>query len=89
MGAANIGVVQDMYDCFGGNYILDGTDMDKHDSSGQAGAEIEVTDAMIEAGVLALASVCPMDDAFPVGGEEIAVAVVLRAALSAVLLTCE
>ena len=44
-------------------------------------SEIEVTPAMVEAGVVALARLCPMDDAFPVGGEEVAVEAVLKAAL--------
>ena len=46
-------------------------------------ADIEITDAMIAAGVRALASACPMDFAFPAGGEEIAVEAVLKAALAA------
>lgn len=48
--------------------------------SRQAGAEIEVTPAMVEAGVLALASLCPLDVAFPVGGEQDAVRAVILAA---------
>lgn len=43
--------------------------------------EIEITDEMIAAGVDALAVNCPMDDAFPIGGEEDAVLAVLEAAL--------
>lgn len=53
------------------------------DSNGQAGALTEPTPAMIEAGVEALKGACPMDLAFPVGGEETAVEAVLRAALLA------
>lgn len=50
--------------------------------AGQAGTdEIEVTPEMIEAGARALREQCPMDFAFPVGLEEIAVEAVLRAAL--------
>lgn len=38
-------------DAFSGNYILDVVRKMKDDSNGQAGVEIEVTDAMIKAGV--------------------------------------
>lgn len=41
----------------------------------------EVTPEMIEAGVAALLRLVPTDVAFPVGGEEEAVAAVLRAAI--------
>lgn len=51
------------------------------DSQGQAG--IEVTPAMIEAGVRALRLLCPVDLAFPVGGEDEAVRVVLEAGIAA------
>jgi hypothetical protein len=44
-------------------------------------AEIEVTKAMIRAGVAALAQLVPMDETFPIGMEEDAVEAVLRAAL--------
>ncbi len=43
--------------------------------------QIEVTDEMIRAGVEAFGHLCPMDIAFPVGGEEVAVEAALRAAL--------
>ena len=42
--------------------------------------EIEVTPQMIRAGVAALSLRCPLDVAFPVGGEEAAVEDVLLAA---------
>lgn len=45
--------------------------------------EIEITPEMIEAGVSGLSTACPLDVAFPVGGEEIAVEAVLRFALAA------
>ena len=43
---------------------------------------VEITPAMIEAGVRALARACPLDLAFPIGGEEGAVEDVLTAALA-------
>lgn len=43
--------------------------------------EIEITEDMIAAGVAALAKLCPLDVAFPVGGEGTAVAAVLLAGL--------
>ncbi len=51
-----------------------------YDSSRQAGAEI-VSPAMVDAGLMALARICPLDVAFPVGGERDAVEAVLQAAL--------
>ncbi len=42
-----------------------------------------ITPAMIEAGVAALARLCPVDVAFPAGGERDAVEAVLKAALQA------
>ncbi len=51
------------------------------DSQGQAG--IEVTPAMIEAGVRALRLLCPVDLAFPIGGEDEAVRAVLEAGIAA------
>lgn len=45
-------------------------------------ARIQVTAAMVAAGVHALSQRCPLDVAFPVGGEEIAVEEVLTAALA-------
>jgi len=53
--------------------------------SRQAGAEIEITPEMIEAGVSALVTHCPKDFAFPVGGEEDAVRAVLKAALQSAI----
>ena len=41
---------------------------------------IEITSAMVEAAVLALSELCPMDVAFPVGGEDEVVRAVLLAA---------
>lgn len=46
----------------------------------------EITPAMIEAGVHALSLRCPLDIAFPVGGEETAVEAVLSAALGRICL---
>ena len=55
---------------------LDKTPRDRPDATA-------ISPEMISAGVFALQSHCPSDLAFPVGGEEIAVEAVLRAALSA------
>lgn len=44
---------------------------------------IEITEAMIRAGVFALSGLCPLDIAFPIGLEDEAVEAVLRAALEA------
>jgi hypothetical protein len=41
---------------------------------------LTVTDEMIEAGVRALAETCPIDVAFPIGGEREAVEAILKAA---------
>ena len=48
-----------------------------------------ITPGMIKAGVEALAANCPMDLAFPIGGEETAVEAVLHAALRAATLETE
>ncbi|HYC74088.1 hypothetical protein, partial [Brevundimonas sp.] len=50
--------------------------------------EIEITEAMIEAGVDALSRLIPMEEAFRLGGEEAAVAETIRAALAARRHTC-
>ncbi len=47
----------------------------------EADEEIEITPQMVEAGVIALSSHCPIDVAFRLGGEREAVEAVLRAAL--------
>lgn len=48
---------------------------------GESDQSVTVTPQMVQAGVSALAAVCPMDLAFPIGGEESAVKAVIEAAL--------
>lgn len=43
--------------------------------------EVEITEEMVSAGVFALSQKCPMDFAFPAGGEDEAVEAVLKAGL--------